>query len=62
MSIDTLYDWEKEVWEKEAHRILVANPNATVDDLTEWFGKNNFGYFPTIIDLRRVIRNFREEK
>lgn len=48
-------------WQKEARRKVRKNPNITVEDLTEWFGCNNFGYFPKISELRSEIRKAGEE-
>ena len=43
-------------WEQEAHRKKRENPEITVDEMAEWFGMNNFGYFPTVPEIRRVLR------
>jgi hypothetical protein len=54
-------DWsDLEYWQAEARQKIEENPDITVDELSEWFGSHNFGYFPTVPEIRREIRSVRE--
>ena len=45
-----------ERWEQEARRKIMENPKITADELADWFGMNNFGYFPKVPEILRVLR------
>lgn len=58
----TKINFAQEEWQRVMRAQLLKNPKMTDDELIEYFGRVNHGYFPTPTDLKRERRIINEER